>query len=118
MTSPSASSRPPRTLSIGGATFDLFVRTATPVMLQKNGKGEKILALPLGAKIRVDQVIEACGGGAANTSVGLKRLGCEGHFCGIIGSDQWGERMLGTLQKEGVDVSSATVVEGETSASR
>ncbi len=104
----------PRTLSIGGATYDLFVRTGPGVTEEDHGK--KILALPLGAKIRVEQVLETCGGGASNTAVGLSRLGCMAHFCGILGSDQWGERMLKNFEKEGVNAKCATIVEGETSS--
>ena len=104
----------PRTLSIGGATYDLFVRTG-PGVLQEDRTGN-VLLLPLGSKIRVDQVIETCGGGAANTAVGLARLGCASHFCGILGSDQWGQRQLENFKKEGVDARCTTIVEGETSS--
>ncbi|MBI2635745.1 carbohydrate kinase family protein [Candidatus Peregrinibacteria bacterium] len=104
----------PRTLSIGGATYDLFVRTGTDVL--RENRGQKLIELPLGEKIRVQQVIETCGGGAANTSVGLARLGCEANFCGIIGSDQWGQRQMDNLRKEGVGTAGVTIVEGETSS--
>ncbi|MDB4978928.1 MAG: hypothetical protein JWM56_1114 [Candidatus Peribacteria bacterium] len=95
-------SRAHRTLSIGGATFDLFAQTKFPM---KN--------LEIGSKIPVKDVIEACGGGAANSSVGLSRLGCQAGFAGIIGSDQWGEKLLKNFQTEHVDTSSATIVDGE-----
>jgi sugar/nucleoside kinase (ribokinase family) len=75
-----------------------------------------MLALPLGAKIRVEQVIETCGGGASNTSVGLSRLGCDAHFCGVVGSDQWGQRLLENFRKEGVDARCTTIVENETTS--
>lgn len=113
MSSTSPSHRP-RTLSIGGATYDLFVRTGTDVI--REDRGRKILELPLGEKVRVQQVIETCGGGAANTSVGLARLGCDAHFCGILGSDQWGEHQLDNFRKESVDARGTTVVDGETSS--
>lgn len=109
----SAAAERPRTLSIGGATEDLFVRTGSA--LRPDARSHT-LPLPLGAKIRVEQVIETCGGGAANTAVGLARLGCSAHVCGIIGSDQWGERMMATLRREGVDTRCTTVVEGENSS--
>lgn len=103
----------PRTLSIGGATYDVFVRTGQ----QSSTDGDrKILALPLGEKIRVQQVIETCGGGAANTAVGLARLGCAAHFAGILGSDQWGQRQLENFRNEGVDACTATIVDDETSS--
>jgi ribokinase len=100
-----------KTLSIGGATFDLFVRTGDEIRTDKDS-----LLLPLGKKVRVKQVIETCGGGANNTSVGLKRLGCDAHFCGIIGADQWGQNLLENLKKEGVNSSATTIVEGETTS--
>ncbi len=114
MTPSKTPTRRAKTLSIGGATYDLFVRTGTSVLHEDHGA--KTLTLPLGQKIRVEQVIETCGGGAANTSVGLARLGCDAHFCGVLGSDQWGGRQLSNFGREGVDARSATVVEGETSS--
>jgi len=101
-----------KTLSIGGVTYDLFVRTGRD-LVHRDGTQEFVL--PLGEKIRVQEVIEAPGGGACNTSVGLSRLGCSAAFAGVLGSDQWGERLLGRLQKEGVSTDSVTIVQGETS---
>ncbi|MEK7217918.1 MAG: carbohydrate kinase family protein [Patescibacteria group bacterium] len=104
----------PHVMTVGGATFDLFVRTGGAVA---TGEGGRSLCFPVGAKIGVEQIIETCGGGASNTAVGLGRLGCAAAFCGVVGNDQWGERMLRNLQENGVDVSPATVVEGENSSS-
>lgn len=103
-----------KTLSIGGATYDLFVRL--PKDTVHECKETASFALPLGAKIRVDQLIETCGGGASNTSVGFSRLGCTACFEGIVSSDQWGEKLMQTLQAEGVDTSCVTVVEDEVSS--
>lgn len=100
----------PRTLSIGGATYDLFVRTGHEHVQASE------LRFPLGEKIRVQEVIETCGGGASNTAVGLKRLGCDAGFCGIIGSDQWGDRLRRNFEHEGVDTSAMTVVDDEMSS--
>lgn len=102
---------PLRSLSIGGATYDIFVTLKDTV---ENAKHE--LVFPAGSKTHIRNVIEACGGGAANTSVGLSRLGCTASFCGVLGADQWGEKMLQNLQKEKVKTDSATIVEGETSS--
>ncbi|MBU2259283.1 hypothetical protein KKC44_01635, partial [Patescibacteria group bacterium] len=87
----------------------------TEELIDEHGENKSI-ALPLGAKIRVQDVIETCGGGASNTSVGLARLGCSAGFCGVIGSDQWGEKLLENLKKEGVNTKCATVVEDEVSS--
>jgi ribokinase len=103
-----------RTISIGGATYDLFVRT--PGTVTGTYEGREAFLLPLGAKVRVSDVIETCGGGASNTSVGLARLGCRASFSGVVGSDQWGEKLKKNMEKEGVDTKSLTVVENEVSS--
>lgn len=103
-----------RTLSIGGATYDLFVRLPNDAITEC--KDTESFALPLGAKIPVEKLIETCGGGASNTSVGLARLGCQASFEGVIGSDQWGEKILQTLTKEGVNTECIVVVENEVSS--
>lgn len=113
MTLPDSPSRP-RTMSIGGATYDLFVQVDHETGTMPDGHAA--FTLPLGDKVRVNEVVETCGGGACNTSVGLSRLGCIASFEGIIGSDQWGERLLETLKKEQVDVQYATIVDGEVSS--
>ncbi len=104
------SSSPPRTLSIGGATYDLFLKLGPDAV--KDGH----ISLDIGKKMRIRSVTESCGGGANNSAVGLARLGCCAAFCGVVGEDQWGQRLLENLKREGVDVSSATVVEHETSS--
>jgi ribokinase len=105
------SSTPLRSLSIGGATYDLFLTLANRMMSEQGS-----IVLPAGSKTNIKGVVEACGGGAANTSVGLARLGLDASFAGILGSDQWGEKMLANLRAEGVRTDSVTIVEGETSS--
>jgi sugar/nucleoside kinase (ribokinase family) len=101
-----------RTVSIGSATCDLFIRTSDETLC---GDGESI-RLALGSKIRLSEVIETCGGGAANTAVGLARLNCNAHFCGMVGSDEWGQRIVANLQREQVGTEAVTYIEGETSS--
>ncbi len=100
-----------RTLSIGGATYDLFL-SLPPEMESEKGH----VTLEAGAKVRVKGIQEDCGGGACNTSVGLARLGCDASFCGVVGSDLWGNTLLQTMQREGVKTHLATIVEKETSS--
>ena len=108
------SSVSPRTISIGGATYDLFVTTSKEPVHAPDGT-ESFL-LPLGEKIWIKTVTSTFGGGAANTSVGLSRLGLQAEFCGIVSDDQWGNQILENLRHEGVDHQSATMVEGESSS--
>ncbi len=108
------STTPIKTLSIGGATFDLFVRTDASVVHEAEGK--EVFSLPLGEKIRISDVISTAGGGAANTSVGLSRLGCTAAYCGVIGADQWGSALVENFRKEDVSTETATIVDHETTS--
>jgi sugar/nucleoside kinase (ribokinase family) len=102
-----------RTMSIGGATFDLFVSTDREVT---QIAGTEAFVLPLGDKIWLPTVKGCFGGGAANTSVGLARLGCAASFCGIVADDQWGGQIFENLKAEGVSTDAATMVENESSS--
>ncbi len=46
---------------------------------------------------------ETCGGSAANTIIGLARLGCSVGFIGKISNDREGKLILEDFEKEGVD---------------
>ena len=100
--------------SIGGASFDVFIRA--PHATGYDAAGKYFLQFPLGAKVKVESVIQGCGGGAANTSVGFARLKMHARFCGVIGDDEWGQEIQKTLGCEGVATDAAIVVEKETSS--
>ncbi len=59
---------------------------------------------------------EQGGGMAANAAVGVSRLGGRALWCGFVGSDDKGHRILEGLREEGVDVRLALSVAGSTSA--
>lgn len=103
--------QPPATLSIGGATYDLFL-----TMTADAGWKDDAIMLKAGGKLRVGSVIETCGGGACNTAVAFSRLGLAASFCGVIASDQWGSKLLDTMKRERVNTAPATIVEKETSS--
>ncbi len=48
---------------------------------------------------------ESCGGSAANTIVGLARLGCKVGYIGKVGCDREGDLLLKDFREEGVDMS-------------
>ena len=52
----------------------------------------------------IENCVEACGGSAANTAVGLARLGCKVGFIGKVGGDREGKMLLKDFRREGVDV--------------
>jgi ribokinase len=51
---------------------------------------------------------EMCGGSAANTMVGLARIGCHVGFVGKVSKDKEGKRLVEDLRREGVDVKGIT----------
>lgn len=51
---------------------------------------------------------EACGGSAANTIVGLSRLGCKVGFIGKVANDREGNLQIGCFKTEGVDTNGIT----------
>lgn len=62
-------------------------------------------AIPtLPTKVLATAFVESGGGMAANASVAARRLGAEVHYCGRLGTDATGERIIAQLVAEGVDV--------------
>ena len=53
----------------------------------------------------IEDYKEACGGSAANTIVGLARLGCKVGFIGKVANDREGKMQLECFKAEGVDTS-------------
>lgn len=88
-------------LTVGSLTFDIFVRPEAQEIIKQKNKDH--FALPFGEKVRVSDVHECFGGGAANVAVGLRRLGLPAMVIGAIGKDSWGEMIVKNLQKERVD---------------
>jgi ribokinase len=52
----------------------------------------------------IEDYAEACGGSAANTAVGLARLGCKVGFIGKVGCDREGDLLIQDFRAEGVDI--------------
>jgi ribokinase len=53
----------------------------------------------------IEDYTEACGGSAANTVVGLARLGCKVGFIGKVANDREGKLQIDCFNDEGVDTS-------------
>lgn len=62
-----------------------------------------------------EAVVEAGGGPAATASVACARLGVASAFIGAVGDDARGERIVGALAREGVDVSGVVRLPGQAS---
>ena len=59
----------------------------------------------------VKEIFEACGGSAANTIVGLARLGLKTGYIGKVARDREGNLLLEEFKREGVDTSGIIVAE-------
>lgn len=69
---------------------------------------------PPGRETGVVSVTRQPGGSAANTIVGLARLGVRAGFVGTIGSDREGSLLLDDFKREGVDLHGITKAKGNT----
>lgn len=54
---------------------------------------------------------ESCGGSAANTIVGLARLGLKTGFIGKVATDRQGKLLLNDFRKEGININGVKIVE-------
>mgnify|MGYP000085343688 CR=1 FL=1 len=67
-----------------------------------------------GEEVGVIDVKSAAGGSAANTIVGLARLGLSVGFIGVVGNDSEGKFILEEFRRENVDISHIKITEGHT----
>jgi len=86
----------PLLLFAGAATWD-----ALALVEHYPGPDERVVA---------SKITYAGGGPAATAAVAAARLGHRAAFCGVVGSDEEGERIITALQDEGVDTSGVTVL--------
>jgi ribokinase len=59
----------------------------------------------------IKNVSESCGGSAANTIIGLSRLGLKTGFVGKVATDREGKLLINNLKKEGVDTSGLIIAQ-------
>jgi ribokinase len=71
---------------------------------------------PPGKETGVISATRQPGGSAANTIVGLTRLGVKTGFIGTVGNDRAGSLLLDDLKREGVDLQGIIKADGDTGA--
>ena len=76
---------PGTVLSLGELLIDIIVSDGAPSLVE----AEAFVARP--------------GGAPANVVVALARMGVPSGFCGVVGADPFGERLVRTLEADGVD---------------
>ena len=93
---------------IGSATWDALLTTNQAKVLKPSKNGPAMMAFSYGAKIDASSTVYTFGGGAANVSVGLRRLGVPTSIRTHLGSDWRGQEIVNHLKKERVDVKGIT----------
>ncbi len=91
--------------TIGGATFDMFIKAHNHSIMQLKDKDsfKSWICLDYGGKVKIDEVHETFGGGATNTAVGFSRMGFDAYFIGKVGSE-YGDKVINNLLNEGVNI--------------
>lgn len=94
----------PKVICIGSVAKDIFYPICDGLVMEtpEDITAKRKIAFELGAKYLVDDSFEALGGGAANVSVGLAKLGIESVACGRIGNDEIGRWIREELISNGV----------------
>lgn len=83
-------------ITLGGAVVDAFIQTG---IHQK----QRDLCIPMGAKILVEDVKFATGGGGTNAAAAFASLGFKTGFIGKLGNDESNHLILSELKKMKID---------------
>lgn len=104
-------------LTIGSASRDVFLLSKAFKVFPMPGN-PNVLAecVTLGAKIEIDNLVLATGGGATNAAVTFQRLGFKTSVMSRIGADDSGESILKELRSELIDTSLVTIAKKETTS--
>lgn len=101
-------------ISIGSATFDVFLRVSEGKILEtQEFLMGKALALPYGSKLEIEERLIGSGGGGTNTAAGFARLGLKAAVVARCGWDFGGKVVRQDLKKEGIDDSLLVQLEGD-----
>lgn len=101
-------------VTIGHSTLDYFLQIDEASLLCSAEPEKQLLCLEYADKIPVSSWVEAVGGNAANSAVGLARLGLKVGIVTSIGDDKEGETVVRALGHEGVRTDWVTVEKGGT----
>lgn len=100
-------------LAIGDTTVDEFIRLKEAHVHCDLNNESCTISMKWGDKIPFEfSVLVPAVGNAANAAVAAARLGLSTGFISNVGKDRYGEEVLATLTKEGVDTRYITVNEG------
>jgi len=105
-------------ITFGSATRDIFLKSKDfkvagqkKIFTRAAAKGEEDLSsssergfsLSLGLKINVDGIYFYSGGGGTNTAATFVKQGFKTAFCGLVGKDEAGEKIIKELKERGIN---------------
>jgi len=90
-------------ITFGSATLDLFL-SPKEVLVRKEKKfrTEKAICLPFASKIEIENVLFKTGGGGTNTAATFSLHGLRTAYCGSIGKDFAGDKIISDLNERGI----------------
>lgn len=107
----------PTVLTIGSASRDVFLLSkAFKIMPMPGQPGVKAECVTLGAKIEVDDLTFATGGGATNAAVTFGRLGFPTAIMTRIGDDDSGRAVMADLNANNVSTNLVAIAKKESTA--
>lgn len=100
-------------ITIGSAKIDAFLSIHEAKTHLRFNKDTNELCVKSGEKIAVDKCAFLLGGNATNVAVGLSRLGYSSSICAEIGDDEFSQKIISSLKKEGVNTDFLKQSKGE-----
>lgn len=104
-------------LTIGNSVIDTFLTLSPDSPQLKVNKAEKLLCVPFGQKIQLSSCQFMLGGNATNVAVGLRRAGYRTALVAELAHDEFAEKIVNGLKKEGVSLDHIVYGEGQSSFS-
>jgi ribokinase len=102
-----------RICALGAASQDVFISGRGIESKFDPASNEYFEELKLGAKLNVEKIVFATGGGATNAAVTFARQGIESSFIGKMGRDVAAQTIIAELDKEHIDSSGVIYDEDE-----
>ena len=91
-------------ITFGSAALDLFLKTDN-FLIEGNEKfrAGKAICFPFAEKVDIKGITFASGGGGTNTGATFSLQGFKAAFCGAVGNDFAGDKVLRELEALGID---------------
>lgn len=86
-------------ITFGSATWDIFIRD------EEMRANKKFLFLPFGSKVIIDELRFSTGGGGINSTATFLEQGFKVAYCGAVGKDYVGNKIVEELTQLGADLS-------------